>query len=186
MAFPDPASAAGKADWRAILRKTLPYVDIFVPSLDEILFMLKEDAPAELSMAFLHNVAGELLSLGAKMVLLKLGGRGLYLRTAALENLQGFGRACPAELKEWAGFENWSPCYQVEVGGTTGAGDATIAGFLAGLLRGLSPGEALEAGLAVGACCVERPDALSGILPWEETWQRIHAGWPKLLSGVDI
>ena len=31
MALPDPASPAGRADWPAIIRKALPYVDVFLP-----------------------------------------------------------------------------------------------------------------------------------------------------------
>ncbi len=63
--------------------------------------------------------------------------------------------------------------------GTTGAGDATIAGFLAGLLRGLGPAGALTAAVAVGACNVEAADALSGVRPWDETLRRAAAGWPR-------
>jgi len=63
--------------------------------------------------------------------------------------------------------------------GTTGAGDATIAGFLAALLRDLPPDEAMNAALAVGACNVEAADALSGIRSWCETLQRINAGWAR-------
>ncbi len=184
MAFPDPASAAGKVDWRSILQKTLPYVDIFTPSLDEILFMLKRDSSPKLTREFLREVSGELLAMGAKMVLLKLGDKGLYLHAGSADKLVGFGRACPSNLSQWSDFEAWSPCYRVEVAGTTGAGDATVAGFLAALLRDLSPADALNAGLAVGACCVERPDPLSGILPWDDTWQRIQSGWPKLENEI--
>ena len=39
MAAVDPESEAGKADWAAILRKVLPYVDYFVPSVEELCFM---------------------------------------------------------------------------------------------------------------------------------------------------
>lgn len=40
MALPDSESPAGKADWQGILENILPHVDIFVPSIEEILFML--------------------------------------------------------------------------------------------------------------------------------------------------
>ncbi|MGC8782667.1 MAG: PfkB family carbohydrate kinase, partial [Anaerolineae bacterium] len=69
--------------------------------------------------------------------------------------------------------------FRVEVAGTTGAGDATIAGFLAALLRGLGPAEAVTAAVAVGACNVEAADALSGLRPWDETMRRVAAGWPR-------
>ena len=40
LAAVDPQSEAAKADWEEILRKTLPYVDFFVPSFEELCFML--------------------------------------------------------------------------------------------------------------------------------------------------
>lgn len=177
MAYPDPESPAGRADWSAILRRVLPYVDVFVPSLDEILYMLwrKTDLPPSTSL--LTQVSGELLGMGAKMVLLKLGDRGLYLRTAGKSILKDLGLAAPDDIDSWADFEAWLPCFQVNVVGTTGSGDVTIAGFLAALLRDLAPREALTAALGVGACCVEAADALSGIRSWDQTWQRIRSGW---------
>ena len=179
MALPDPASPAGRADWLTILKNTLPHVDIFLPSLDEILFMLKRDVKSMLSAQLLTEVSDELLAMGAKMVVLKLGDRGLYLRVASADVLQNLGRARPTHINVWANYENWSPCFQVDVVGTTGAGDATIAGFLAALLRDLPPDEAMNAALAVGACNVEGPDALSGIRSWSDTINRISAGWAR-------
>ena len=179
MAFPDPDSNAGRADWRSILKNTLPHVDIFLPSLDEILFMLGRKKDIPLSAPLLREVSDGLLAMDTKMVVLKLGERGLYLRAAPLDVLHKLGRACPPQLTGWANYEGWSPCFQVKVVGTTGSGDATVAGFLAALLRGLSPDKALAAALAVGACSVEAADALSGIRSWDETWKRINAGWPS-------
>src|SRR5712691_2078947 len=44
LSMPDPNSAAGRANWHAILRATLPYVDVFLPSAEEILFMPRRQA----------------------------------------------------------------------------------------------------------------------------------------------
>lgn len=49
MALPDPASEAGKIDWRQILQATLPWVDLFLPSIEEILYMLRRDQFDQLS-----------------------------------------------------------------------------------------------------------------------------------------
>ena len=39
---PDPNSASGKADWNAIFENVLPYVDIFLPSAEEMLYILEK------------------------------------------------------------------------------------------------------------------------------------------------
>jgi sugar/nucleoside kinase (ribokinase family) len=179
MALPDPNSAAGRADWKTILRNVLPHVDIFLPSLDEILFMLGEKTDLPLSAQLLSEVSNQLMAMGTKMVVLKLGNRGLYLQVARADVLQTMGRARPSHSAEWGNYENWLPCFQVDVVGTTGSGDATIAGFLAALLRDMSPTEAMNAALAVGACNVEAADALSGICSWDETLRRIASGWAQ-------
>src|ERR1019366_6559303 len=41
---PDPDSDAGRVDWPAVLGQVLPFVDVFAPSIDELLFMF--DRPA--------------------------------------------------------------------------------------------------------------------------------------------
>jgi sugar/nucleoside kinase (ribokinase family) len=193
MAYPDPAAESGQVDWRAILRAALPHVDLFLPSFEEIMYMLRRAdwlqmqraAPGGMAVALaapqlLAELSAELIEMGAAMVVLKLGERGLYLRTAGVQRLASMGRAAPADLDAWADQELWSACFQVEVAGTTGSGDATIAGFISALLRGTTPREAVTAAVAVGACNVEAADALSGIRTWEETTARIETGWARL------
>jgi sugar/nucleoside kinase (ribokinase family) len=196
MAFPDPSSDGGQADWYTILESTLPYVDIFTPSFEEILFMLHRDEYEclcrehsdvldALTPEVLSRLGAELLSLGAKIVLLKLGYQGAYLRTAGEKHLRQLGRAIPSDVYSWADRELWSPCFQVDVIGTTGSGDATIAGFLSAFLREMTPADALNTAVAVGACNVEAADALSGLRTWEDTLARIRGGWKKHPSRVE-
>jgi sugar/nucleoside kinase (ribokinase family) len=127
----------------------------------------------------LSEVGQQLIEMGAKIVGLKLGHRGLYLRTTDRSAMETLGRARPFAVQAWANRELWAPCFQVEVVGTTGSGDATIAGFLSALLRGLPIEEAMTAAVAVGACNVQAADALSGIRPWDETLRRVERGWPR-------
>jgi sugar/nucleoside kinase (ribokinase family) len=68
--------------------------------------------------------------------------------------------------------------------GTAGSGDATIAGFLSALLRDMTPEDAVNAAVAVGACNVEAADTLSGFRPWEETLHRVAAGWRRRPENV--
>lgn len=191
MARPDPASDAGRADWRAILAKALPYVDLFLPSFDETLFMLDRrrfdemeragaDLNAQADGALLRALADELIGMGAAIVGLKLGSQGMYLRTTGDAARTARTGACgPKHPDAWVGREMLAPCYAATVVGTTGSGDATIAGFLGAFIKGLPPEEAMTAAVAVGACNVEAPDAISGIPQWAAVEQRLAAGWER-------
>lgn len=43
MAHPDPDGPSGKVNWSAYLEATLPHVDFFLPSLDEVAIMLRNE-----------------------------------------------------------------------------------------------------------------------------------------------
>ncbi len=190
MSLPDPSSPSGSIDWGALLGRVLPAVDCFVPSIEELLFMLDRPAFNRLSagqggdqiirtVTFeeLGSLAERVLGFGVSAVLIKLGDRGAYLRTGA-RGLSAAGGLHPGV--EWKNRELYSPVFNaVRVAGTVGSGDATIAGFLASLTRDRGPEEALTNAVAVGACCVEAADATSGIRPWEETLRRVQEGWPR-------
>jgi sugar/nucleoside kinase (ribokinase family) len=189
MTMPDPAGPSGQVDWAAVMRRCMPAVDLFLPSVEEWLFMVDrarfDQLAAEagpggmldaLAVDEIRGLGQAALDLGAQIVVLKLGERGVYLRTRG--TLSDLGRGAPADLEAWRGCELWAPCFiPDELVGTTGAGDATIAGFLAAVLRGTSPARALVIAAAVGACNVEAADALSGVRSWEQTLARIDAGW---------
>ncbi len=180
VSLPDLASKAGKANWESILKRVLPFTDLFLPSIDEILFML--DRPnfesfggSEIPVHEFERLAGRAFQCGAKVVAIKAGQRGLFLKTQS--RLDDLGRGEPENLVQWENRTLWAPAYEVEVQGTTGAGDATIAGLLMGWIRSMEPEIALQGAVAVGACCCEKPDAVTGIKSWEETQDRIASGW---------
>ena len=192
LTMPDLAGPGGRADWRSILARTLPYVDLFLPSVEELNLMLRPERFEELTartgaadllqamtVEEIVSLAREALSMGAKIVLLKLGTSGAYLRTGT--ELAGLGRGAPADLIPWSDRQLWAPCFKPNaVTSTVGTGDAAIAGFLAAVLRGAPPSLALNVAVAAGACCVEEEGALSGVKSWEETLARIDSGWPRL------
>ena len=192
LSMPDASGPSGQAHWQLILARTLPYVDLFVPSVQELLFMLRRDRFEQLkaqagaanllgalSVEEIVALADEVLTMGAKVVLLKLGTRGIYLRTA--RSLSALGRGTPTNLAAWTNRQLWAPCFRPDaVRSSVGTGDAAIAGFLAALLRDALPSMALNVAAAAGACCVEEPGALNGVRSWEETLARIDAGWARL------
>jgi sugar/nucleoside kinase (ribokinase family) len=172
----DPNSAAGKVDWPAVLRRALPSVDLFLPSIDELSFMLRR--PVDFSTESLRKIATEMLSAGAAVVALKLGGHGLYVRTTPDRNrfaAAGRGLAC-VKAPDWLDREISVPCFKVDVVNATGAGDCTIAGFLAAVLRGESLENAATAAAAVGASVCESPDA-NTVPHWTQIKKRIESGW---------
>lgn len=178
MTLPDPSSESGKVNWRTILSKVLPYVDIFVPSIEEAAFMAdkslfqKRKEHAGKDDAVLYYQAGDctalsdvFLSMGAKIVMLKNGIRGNYLRTADEKQFLTM-EITPS----WHQREFWAASFKADkFGSSTGAGDATIAGFLSGFLRGLGPVECLHVANTVGWENVREMDTLSGIEDWQTT-----------------
>ena len=183
MALPDPASEAGRVDWQSWFARVLPFVDLFLPSVDEVLSMLGQTRPSggsPLDGTALSELADLFLQLGVPIVVFKLGNAGLYLRTTGNEQrLKNLGTGKPQRIQEWCRRELFIPCFQVQEVGTTGAGDCTIAGFLAGFLQELHPEEVLQSAVAVGASSVEQADAISGVASWEQIQARIHAGWEQ-------
>ena len=189
MSLPAPDSPSGQADWRLILRRCLPYVDIFVPSIEEIMFMLRREDHDRwqgeiitcMTAEYLAELAEELLDMGVGISGFKLGERGFYLQAAAdagrLEFLSRIGHA-PAD---WVGVQTWHPPFQVQVAGTTGAGDAAYAGLIAALIRGLDYRDCARWACAVAACNIEAADATSGVRSWDETVARLAREWPTRL-----
>jgi len=199
MSLPDPDSPGGKADWRSILERLVPHVDLFLPSAEEATFMLnrakfeqlRAAAPgADLIPQFtgddLHALSTQLLAIGGKIVAIKCSHRGIYLRTAGKEVLSEIGRAKPGDVSAWAGREMWHPAFTITCPpNATGSGDSAIGGFLAAYLRGHGPSQALQCGNGAGAWNVMAPDAVSGIKSWGELIAALEAGWRTQALEVD-
>ncbi|MGO4495227.1 carbohydrate kinase family protein [Paenibacillus sp. 2RAB27] len=202
MAKPDPESTAGRGNWREILTQALPYVDVFLPSFEEIVYMLDRErydlmektAPDGDLLSYadgvlLAQLSAELIQMGVAIVVIKLGEHGLYVRTTSDEKkFARMGLSLPQQnqFDDWLNCEYISSCYEVDVVGTTGAGDCTIAGFLFGLTRGLSLKESLQSAVGVGACNVEQADATSGIPEWTAVQDRMNKGWKKRATKLKL
>jgi sugar/nucleoside kinase (ribokinase family) len=188
MSLPDPRSESGQAPWSRILEKTLPNVDIFLPSVEEALFMLRRERFLALKQQTggaeaidllepndYRDLSSALLELGSSLIVLKSAHRGFYLRTAGGKRVAGIGPAAPAQPEEWASREVWCPAFHVgRIASATGSGDSSIAGFLAALLRGESLPRCLRFANAVGAQNLTELDAVSGIKGWEETVAQVN------------
>lgn len=192
MAAVDPDAAEGKADWHKILERVLPQVDFFVPSIEELCFMLDRarydtwmaragdaDVTELLDLETdIRPIAEEAMALGAKILMLKCGARGIYYQTADAEKLAVIPPDTGLDVAAWAeksGFQGSFPPKQVC--SATGAGDTSIACFLYAMLEGYPPERCIALAAAQGASCVETFDALSGLHTLEELEQRLADGW---------
>jgi sugar/nucleoside kinase (ribokinase family) len=197
MCVPDPDSDAGSVDWNIVLERALPHVDVFAPSIGELLFMvdrptyervLQAGIVATVDRALLRRCSDRLIALGATVVAIKLGDQGLYIRTTT--DAARIGQLCARaglNAEEWVGREVLSPCFVPrELAAATGSGDATIAGLLAALLRGADPIDAATAATAVGACSVEALDPTSGIPEWRAVARRIDNGWERAAIALEL
>ena len=194
LAAVDPNSDAGKADWKLILKRALPYVDLFVPSIEELCYMLDRERYNEWQQRAngkditeiidlnkdIKPLADICMDLGVKILLLKCGKPGLYYRSASKDILSTITKKLDLNIDNWSNKEGFEKSFKPDkVLSATGAGDTSIAAFLTALLNGETIEKSVEFASATGACCVETYDALSGIKDYDSIKKRINDGWRK-------
>lgn len=129
MAMFEESTEAGTQDWNEVLKSVIPYIDFFVPSVEELCIMLDRDRYHEWNERAngsdvtnfldvekdIRPLADKLLSYGAKVILIKCGTPGIYFRTAAKEQLLKIGGGIGEEIAEtWAVKEAFEKSYFVE------------------------------------------------------------------------
>lgn len=194
MALVEPDPEVEQPDWNLILKRVLPYVDIFAPSVEELCFMLDRERYTEWQERAagrdvteildietdVKPLAEQCLKFGAKVILIKCGAPGIYYRTADNRTLKDVGRKVELDIETWANAEGFEKSYVPEqVLSGTGAGDTSIAAFLKAMLDGYSIEKCVQLATATGASCVEAYDALSGLKSFEELEAKIASGWKK-------
>lgn len=127
----------------------LPFIDYFMPSIEEARDMSGRDAPAECAAFYLDK--------GATCCVFTLGAEGAYYAHRDGTRLQ-------------------VPAYAIEVVDTTGCGDAFDAGFIAALHRAMDPEEAMFFAQAAAALVAGGLGSDAGITTFDDTasWMRAH------------
>lgn len=197
MAYTEPSSESGKADWTEILKKVLPYTDIYMPSVEETLFMLKRDYFNEITNAgdnlvekldvnVLPELGERLLSFGARIVVIKCGVKGYYVRTRQSQYFTGISKLTKINIDNWAGRELLVETYNVKgIKSTTGAGDSSIAGFLAAFLKGYSIEETVKIAHAVATQSITSYDVFSNIKNFETILEMIKRDKPVISLDIE-
>ena len=133
-----------KGKWGELLDMSMPYIDFFMPSIDEAKLIAGKDTP--------DDIADVFMSKGVKNVIIKLGSKGSYIR-----------------LEGHSSGEVFQPFYVENPVDTTGAGDSFCSGFLAAYAHGMEPNESMVFANAVRSHCVTAMGATTGIKSFEET-----------------
>ena len=132
-----------KGRWSEIISPAMPYIDIFLPSIDEAREIAGKESPEDCAKVFFEQGAGK--------VIIKLGGDGCYVQEN--ENEPGVILPC---------------CKGVTAVDTTGAGDSFCSGFLAAYSKGKSFIDCAKFGNATGALCVTSTGATTGMRSYDE------------------
>lgn len=120
-----------------LMKEFLPFVDYFIPSYEEAVLLTGKKQPEEIVQTFRQAGAPNVVGV-------KLGKDGCYISN-----------------KHEARYIK--PLRVPKVVDTTGAGDAFVAGFLGGILKGYDPFESARIGNAVAADCITAMGASTGI-----------------------
>lgn len=186
--LPDLQSESGKQDWLQIMKVVLPLTDIFVPSLEEVLQIMKPDEYARIissagnseiidliPISIIREIGRTIIEMGAKILLIKAGHRGIYLLTgnaSALNQKEGF------KLPEahWNNRELWCDAYPADpekVKNATGAGDTAAAAFLAAILDDATAETALKLAAIAGRNNLYCQDIYQEVNGWQEMVQEM-------------
>ncbi len=190
----DPNSESGKVDWIRVLEKVLPHVDFFVPSVEELCYMLDRERFDEWKARAnggdvcdildverdIRPLADKCMQMGCKVLMIKCGAPGMYLRTASKRVLNNISTRIALDTSAWADQDFFEKSYKPDrILSGTGAGDTSIAAFLTAMLNGETPDWAVKYAAATGASCITELDAISGLKPLAELKEKILSGWEK-------
>ena len=183
------------ADWETMIKGLMPYVDLFEPSIEELSYYIdrdeyftllerakiqQTDITQVMAPEYIYMLAERLVSWGAGVVLIKCGAKGMYLRCGSKEKMGDLGGRLRCDMSSWANVSHFERAYKPErFRAATGAGDISIAGFLAAIIQGYDWERCIQLAAAAGATCVTTYDTISAICPLEELNAKIEKGWEK-------
>ena len=133
-----------------LVKPLLPYIDYFVPSIEEAAEMAGLSEPAEIARYFKER--------GVKNAILTMGGEGVYVDPDEGE---------PFRL----------PAYDIDVVDTTGCGDSFTAGIIVGISKGWDLRESARFASAVAAKVATGLGSDGKLTSFDDTMQAMNT-WP--------
>ena len=128
--------------WQRVL-PALPYTDLVIPSLAEVVGITGLDDPAA--------AAAALRGMGVRFAIVTDGPNGAWVNHDD--------------------FVGHIPAFKVDTIDTTGAGDSFTGGVLTALIHGYGAEDAARMGAAMGALCTTTIDTFTGPDDPDEAWQ---------------
>ena len=141
---------AASAETIAIVEPLLPFIDYFMPSIEEARDMSGQTKPEDCAAFYLDR--------GTQCCVFTLGGDGAYY---AHKN----------------GARLHVPAYKIEVVDTTGCGDAFDAGFITALHHRMEPEAAIRFAQAAAALVATGLGSDAGIVSFEDTMDHMRRGF---------
>ncbi|QHA88055.1 carbohydrate kinase family protein [Serratia rhizosphaerae] len=138
---------AARKETVELVLPVLPFVDYFMPSIDEAAVMCGNDN--------VDYCADYFLAAGAKVVAISLGADGSLI---AGQNGERFH----------------VPAHDIQVLDTTGCGDAYSAGFVVGLVKGMDLEQCARFATACGALVATGLGSDAGILSFDDTMKAMN------------
>ena len=134
--------ATQRGDLLEVLEPCLPFIDYFMPGLDEARMICGLEKREEVIRFFLDR--------GVRHTVFKMGERGSSIAGAEMDEIR-------------------LPAFKVPVVDSTGCGDAYCAGFIVGLSKGWGLAEAGRLGTAASALVITGLGSDAGIVDLEST-----------------
>lgn len=141
---------AATAESIGIVEPLLPYIDYFMPSIEEARDMSGRRTPADCADFYIDR--------GATCCVFTLGGEGAY-----------YAHKDGARLHV--------PAYDIEIVDTTGCGDAFDAGFIAALHHRMDPETAVRFAQAAAGLVASGLGSDAGIVSFDDTLAKMN-DWP--------
>ena len=196
LSLPDTESESGRIDWRGIMQKVLPYTDIFVPSLEEVLQIMKPVEYAEILSSSvssdiidqviintIREIGRGFIDSGVKMFLIKAGHLGAYLLTG---NISSINEKAGLNLvqENWNNCELWCKAYKADplkIKNSSGAGDTAAAAFLSAILNNEGPDSSIRYATLAGRNNLYCKNVYDDLKDWEEMKKEINSEENELI-----